>query len=74
MADEPTGNLDSSNGQHVVDLLFEVNARRNTTLVLVTHDAGLAARADVQLSLRDGRVVRPASVPAPAFAPAPALG
>ena len=59
MADEPTGNLDASNGQHVIDLLFEVNARRGTTLVLVTHDASLAARADVQLALRDGRVVAP---------------
>ena len=63
MADEPTGNLDSSNGQHVIDLLFEVNARRGTTLILVTHDVSLAARADVQLALRDGRVVAP--VPAP---------
>ena len=49
MADEPTGNLDSANGQHVIDLLFDVHARRGTTLVLVTHDAALAARADVQL-------------------------
>jgi putative ABC transport system ATP-binding protein len=64
LADEPTGNLDSSNGQHVIDLLFDVHARRGTTLVLVTHDTALAARADVQLSLRDGRVVTPASVPA----------
>jgi putative ABC transport system ATP-binding protein len=66
MADEPTGNLDSTNGQHVIDLLFDVHARRGTTLVLVTHDAALAARADVQLSLRDGRVVAPAAVPAAA--------
>ena len=65
MADEPTGNLDSSNGQHVIDLLFDVNARRGTTLVLVTHDVALAARADVQLSLRDGRVVAAGAVPAP---------
>jgi len=62
MADEPTGNLDSTNGQHVIDLLFDVNARRGTTLVLVTHDAALAARADVQLTLRDGRVVAPVPV------------
>jgi lipoprotein-releasing system ATP-binding protein len=74
MADEPTGNLDSTNGQHVIDLLFDVHARRGTTLVLVTHDAALAARADVQLSLRDGRVVPAAAVPAPVLAPAPALG
>jgi putative ABC transport system ATP-binding protein len=56
MADEPTGNLDSANGGHVIDLLFDIHARRGTTLVLVTHDAQLAARADVQISLRDGRV------------------
>jgi putative ABC transport system ATP-binding protein len=64
MADEPTGNLDSTNGQHVIDLLFDVHARRGTTLILVTHDTALAARADVQLSLRDGRVVAPAALPA----------
>jgi len=57
LADEPTGNLDSNNGQHVIDLLFEVNRSRNTTLVLVTHDRELAARADVQIVMRDGRVV-----------------
>jgi len=56
MADEPTGNLDTTNGQHVIELLFDIHARRGTTLVLVTHDHGLAARADVQISLRDGRV------------------
>ena len=57
LADEPTGNLDSSNGQHVIDLLFDVNRSRATTLVLVTHDRELAARADVQIVMRDGRVV-----------------
>jgi putative ABC transport system ATP-binding protein len=67
MADEPTGNLDSANRQHVIELLFDVHARRGTTLVLVTHDASLAARADVQLALRDGRVVAPA--PAPSAVP-----
>jgi putative ABC transport system ATP-binding protein len=56
LADEPTGNLDSANGSHVIDLLFEVNATRGTTLVLVTHDAALAARAGARLSLSDGRV------------------
>jgi putative ABC transport system ATP-binding protein len=57
LADEPTGNLDSSNGQHVIDLLFDVNRSRSTTLVLVTHDRELAARADMQIVMRDGRVV-----------------
>jgi putative ABC transport system ATP-binding protein len=57
LADEPTGNLDSNNGQHVVELLFGVNRSRATTLILVTHDRDLAARADVQVMLRDGRVV-----------------
>jgi putative ABC transport system ATP-binding protein len=57
LADEPTGNLDSNNGQHVIDLLFDVNRGRRTTLVLVTHDRELAARADVQIVMRDGAVV-----------------
>jgi putative ABC transport system ATP-binding protein len=65
MADEPTGNLDSVNGRHVMDLLFDVNRARGTTLVLVTHDRDLAARADAQIILRDGRIVsRPAPVSA----------
>ncbi len=55
LADEPTGNLDSANGRHVMDLLVEVNRSRRTTLVLVTHDPALAARANAQLVLRDGR-------------------
>ncbi len=56
LADEPTGNLDSVNGQHVMDLLVSINRTRRTTLVLVTHDASLAARAGLQLALRDGRI------------------
>ncbi len=55
LADEPTGNLDSANGRHIMDLLVDVNRARKTTLVLVTHDAGLAAEASAQLALRDGR-------------------
>ena len=55
LADEPTGNLDSANGRHIMDLLVDVNRARKTTLVLVTHDAGLAAEAAAQLALRDGR-------------------
>jgi putative ABC transport system ATP-binding protein len=57
MADEPTGNLDSANGQHVLDLLLELNAREGTTLVLVTHDANLASFADRRVTLRDGMIV-----------------
>ena len=57
LADEPTGNLDSRNGRHVFDLMVEMNRRHGTTLVLVTHDHDLAARADRRISLRDGRVV-----------------
>jgi putative ABC transport system ATP-binding protein len=57
MADEPTGNLDSVNGRHVLDLLLSLNQREHTTLVLVTHDLTLASRADRIVTLRDGQVV-----------------
>jgi len=57
LADEPTGNLDSKNGQHVFDLLVQMNRNRGTTLVLVTHEKELAAAADREISLRDGYVV-----------------
>lgn len=57
LADEPTGNLDSANGQHVLDLLLHMNRIQKTTLVLVTHDAQLAARADRRLLMRDGLIV-----------------
>ena len=56
LADEPTGNLDSRNGRHVFEMMVEMNRKRNATLVLVTHDHELAALADRQISLRDGRV------------------
>ena len=56
LADEPTGNLDSANGRHIVDLLHRVNAERETTVVLVTHDTDLASSADVMLRMRDGEV------------------
>jgi putative ABC transport system ATP-binding protein len=64
MADEPTGNLDSDNGRHVIDLLFALNRRRGTTLILVTHDRELAAFADAQITLRDGRIVSREDTPA----------
>ncbi len=57
MADEPTGNLDSVNGAHVLELLLSLNASEGTTLVLVTHDQTLASRADRIVTLRDGVVV-----------------
>ena len=57
LADEPTGNLDSANGRHIMDLLLQMNRARGATLVLVTHDASLAALAGSQLALRDGRAV-----------------
>jgi len=57
LADEPTGNLDSSNGRHVLDLLLQVRRSRGVTLVLVTHDPNVAAVADDRLVLRDGRPV-----------------
>jgi putative ABC transport system ATP-binding protein len=64
LADEPTGNLDTVTGRHVIDLLAEIHRARGTTLVLVTHDAELAARAESRVSLRDGRIVeRTASKP-----------
>jgi putative ABC transport system ATP-binding protein len=57
LADEPTGNLDSRNGKHIFELMTGLHARRNVTLVLVTHDAQLAAEAERQIVLRDGRVI-----------------
>ena len=57
LADEPTGNLDSGTGRIILDLLLNVRRTRGATLVLVTHDAELAALADTRLILRDGRQV-----------------
>ena len=68
LADEPTGNLDSSNGRHVLDLLLQVRRARGVTLVLVTHDPSVAAIADERLVLRDGRPVVEEPVAAPTAA------
>ena len=56
LADEPTGNLDSSTGETIIDLLFGLRDRHGATLVLVTHDPDLATRCDRVISLRDGRI------------------
>jgi putative ABC transport system ATP-binding protein len=56
LADEPTGNLDLANGQHVMELLLEIRRTRGATLMLATHDAALADRADARLRLHGGRV------------------
>ncbi len=57
LADEPTGNLDSKNGQHIFDLMTELHDRNNVTLVLVTHDTNLAEMAQRRIRLKDGRVL-----------------
>jgi putative ABC transport system ATP-binding protein len=56
-ADEPTGNLDSENGAHVLDLLLQRNRSSKATLVLVTHDAQVSIHADRRIVLRDGAIV-----------------
>ena len=57
LADEPTGNLDAATGADVIDLLFELNAERGTTLILVTHDNVLAQRCSRVVRLAGGKVV-----------------
>jgi putative ABC transport system ATP-binding protein len=56
IADEPTGNLDETTGNTIVDLIFNLLARRGATLALVTHDAALAARCDRVIHMRSGKV------------------
>ncbi|ASF48730.1 ABC transporter ATP-binding protein [Methylovulum psychrotolerans] len=56
-ADEPTGNLDSKTGTHIIDLLFELNQEHHTTLILVTHDHALAARCQRTIRLSAGELV-----------------
>jgi putative ABC transport system ATP-binding protein len=57
LADEPTGNLDSRNGEHIFELMTNLHKEKNVTLMLVTHDQGLAGRAQRRIVLRDGMVV-----------------
>jgi len=55
-ADEPTGNLDSTTGEKIMDLLFDLNKTMGSTLIIVTHDHELAARCQIQIILKDGSV------------------
>ncbi len=57
LADEPTGNLDQATGKQIIDLLFELNARRGSTLVLITHDRALAERCERTVHMQDGRML-----------------
>lgn len=57
LADEPTGNLDSQNGRAIIDLFEAIRDELGTTIVVVTHDADIAARADREIRLRDGMIV-----------------
>ncbi|HEX2526218.1 MAG TPA: ABC transporter ATP-binding protein [Geminicoccus sp.] len=59
LADEPTGNLDRANGEHVMDLVFDLRKKLGTTLLLVTHDAALAQACDWTCRMEDGRIVTP---------------
>jgi len=63
LADEPTGNLDSATGNRVIDLLWQLHEQQNSTLILVTHDTALAARAQRILTLQDGTIVNDSSIP-----------
>lgn len=57
LADEPTGNLDSRNGQHIFELMTALHDDKKTTLILVTHDQDLAEKAERQIRLRDGQII-----------------
>ena len=56
LCDEPTGNLDSKMGKEILDILFDLNKKNNTTIVIVTHDGRIAKRANRILEMKDGRV------------------
>jgi putative ABC transport system ATP-binding protein len=68
LADEPTGNLDATTGAAIVELIFRLQAARNTTLVLVTHDAALAARCGRTVRVQSGTIADAGSVPDPSLA------
>src|ERR1700734_4480467 len=69
LADEPTGNLDTTNGAHVLELLLTLNRTEGTTLVLVTHDPVLASYANRRITLRDGMILGDEINPNPAASP-----
>ncbi len=56
LADEPTGNLDSATGELIIQLLFKLQRQQGSALIIVTHDADLAARCDMQINIKDGRI------------------
>jgi len=60
IADEPTGNLDTATGRQIADLLFAKQRENELTMVLVTHDPALAARCDIEIPVRSGRIEEPA--------------
>jgi ABC-type lipoprotein export system ATPase subunit len=70
LADEPTGNLDSANGQHVMKLLRDLNRQEGLSIVMVTHNHDLVHDTDRVVRLLDGRVESPDKIPVPAFASA----
>jgi predicted ABC-type transport system involved in lysophospholipase L1 biosynthesis ATPase subunit len=57
LADEPTGNLDSENAELILELIIQLHREQNMTLVLVTHDAGIAQRASRTIEMKDGRIL-----------------
>lgn len=74
-ADEPTGNLDSTTGEKVEDLLFSLNKQQGSTLIVVTHDKDLAEKCDIQIYIKDGKIERidKKAVETPAGRRAPSL-
>ncbi len=64
LADEPTGNLDAATGQQIIELMFDLNTRQGTTLILVTHDEAIAARCGRILRIQSGRLASAAGRPA----------
>jgi putative ABC transport system ATP-binding protein len=57
LADEPTGNLDSENAQHILELLTRLHRERSMTMILVTHDMGIARRAQRAIQMKDGKII-----------------